>query len=110
MITKKIKTALDEVGIPCYFITRGNNPAPCVVYNYNEKPKFFADNEEKAIQYTVLLNLYCNNNIENTKKLVYLLLAVIVILIVVILVLVLKKDNTSSDVSSIRVSECPSVL
>lgn len=70
MITKKIKTALDEVGIPCYFITRGNNPAPCVVYNYNEKPKFFADNEEKAIQYTVLLNLYCNNNIENTKKLV----------------------------------------
>ena len=70
MITKKIKTALDEVGIPCYFITRGNNPAPCVVYNYNEKPKFFADNEEKAIQNTLLLNLYCNNNIENTKKLV----------------------------------------
>ncbi len=68
MITEKIKNALVDIALPCYFITRANDKTDCIVYNYIEKPSRSADNEEKATLYTVMLNLYCKSNIENNKK------------------------------------------
>lgn len=67
-INNKIKEALKTLSIPSYFITRAENPAPCIVYTYIEHPKYFSDNTEKATQYTVLLNVYCISDVENTKK------------------------------------------
>lgn len=69
-INDKIKLALSELDIPSYFITRANNKAPCIVYNYISNPKYFSDNTEKSTQYTVLLNVYCENDVENIKKIV----------------------------------------
>lgn len=69
-INESIRNALSDVGMPSYYVTRGSNKAPCIVYNYTEIPHYFADNEEKASKYTVLLNVYCLENIEVTKKLV----------------------------------------
>lgn len=67
-INNKIKFALSELDIPNYFITRSNNKAPCIVYNYISNPKYFSDNTEKSTQYTVLINLYSLTDIEDTKK------------------------------------------
>ncbi|MGL5190918.1 MAG: hypothetical protein ACRC7S_14850 [Cetobacterium sp.] len=69
-INDKIKVALSELDIPAYFITRAENKAPCIVYNYIETPKYFSDNTEKSTQYTVLINLYSLTDIENSKKIV----------------------------------------
>lgn len=68
MISEKIKSALADVSLPNYFITRANDKTECIVYNYIEKPSRAADNEEKATLYTVMLNLYCKSNVENNKK------------------------------------------
>lgn len=67
-ITEKVNSALSYLEIPSYFITRGENKAPCVVFNYVESPKSFADDEEKITSYTVLLNLYVLSQIEKNKK------------------------------------------
>lgn len=69
MISTLIKKALDNIAIPNYFITRSSNKEDTYcVYNYVATPSYSADNEEKAIKYTVMVNLYCKNNIENNKK------------------------------------------
>lgn len=67
-INEKIKLSLSTLDIPSYFITRGENKAPCIVFNYNESPKSFADDEESITSYTVLLNLYTLSQIEKNKK------------------------------------------
>ena len=67
-ISEKIKSALADISLPNYFITRANDKTECIVYNYTEKPCRSADNEEKATMYTVMLNLYCKSNVENNKK------------------------------------------
>lgn len=69
-ISEKIKNALADISLPNYFITRANDKTECIVYNYIEKPSRMADNEETAILYTVMLNLYCKSNVENNKKLI----------------------------------------
>ena len=68
MISKLIKNALDELSIKNYFITRANEKEECIVYNYTSKPFRYADNDEKAIKYEVMINIYCKNNIENYKR------------------------------------------
>ena len=54
--------------IPNYFITRASDKNECIVYNYVATPSWSADNEEKAVKYTVMVNLYCKQNIEKYKK------------------------------------------
>lgn len=68
MISTLIKNALDNVALSNYFITRATDKDECIVYNYVATPSWSADNEEKAVKYTVMVNLYCKKNIEKYKK------------------------------------------
>lgn len=68
MISTLIKNTLDGLALPNYFITRASDKDECLVYNYVATPSYSADNEEKAIKYTVMINLYCKKNIEKNKK------------------------------------------
>lgn len=67
-MNKLIAQALNSIGIPIYFITRGTNNVECVVYNYISNPSYYADNTPKGTEYTILLNVYSKTNIEITKK------------------------------------------
>ena len=69
-ITDKIRKALESIDIENYYIERGNEKNNCIVYTYSEFPDYYADNKEKSVKYTVLLNLYTLNSIEKYKKLV----------------------------------------
>lgn len=68
-MSERIKNALQNIGIPCYFLTRGKNNVECIVYNYISSPLYYADNTIKATRYTVLLNVYlkANRDIEQMK-------------------------------------------
>lgn len=68
-MSERIKNALQNIGIPCYFLTRGKNNVECIVYNYISSPLYYADNTIKATRYTVLLNVYlkAHRDIEQMK-------------------------------------------
>lgn len=68
MISTLIKNALDGLALPNYFITRASDKDECIVYNYVATPSYSADNEEKAVKYRVMVNLYCKKNIERNKN------------------------------------------
>lgn len=67
-IHKNIKDALEGIGLKVYFVTRGSNKPPCITYNYINNPKLYNDNEEQAEEYTILVNVIVQDNIEKTKK------------------------------------------
>lgn len=74
MINKLITKTLKPCGLPIYFITRGENAAPCVVFNAVESPGGFSDDKEDLTEYTVLLNVYITSDryvdtIEKIKEL-----------------------------------------
>ena len=58
MINPLITNALKESGLPIYYVNRGDNPTPCVVFTIVESPGSFSDDVEDLTEYTVLLNLY----------------------------------------------------
>lgn len=62
MINKLITQTLKPCGLPVYFITRGENPPPCVVFNVVEAPGGFSDDREDITEYTVLLNVYISSD------------------------------------------------
>lgn len=62
MINKLIMETLAPLNLPIYFITRGENPTPCIVFNYIKTPLTFADDTSDLMEYTVLLNLYIEPN------------------------------------------------
>ena len=68
MISDLIKNALNNINLPNYFITRASDKEECIVYNYVAVPSWSADNEEKAVKYNVIVNLYCKRNIEQNKR------------------------------------------
>ena len=65
---KKIRKALNDIGIPCYFVTRGNNDVECIVYNYIPFPSYYADNKLKGTKYTILINIYSKEKTEFLKN------------------------------------------
>lgn len=67
-MTNKIKEVLNSIGIKSFFITKEAFNGECVVYNYTSKSLYYADNIEKAREYTILLNVYSVNDIEKTKE------------------------------------------
>lgn len=70
MILDKINEALEGTGLTGYYITRRNNPLPCVVYSCTSLPKSKADNVIDTIEYTVLCNILVVEDIENSKKII----------------------------------------
>lgn len=58
MINPLITKALKESGLPVYYVNRGENPTPCVVFTIIESPGGFSDDIEDLTEYTVLLNVY----------------------------------------------------
>lgn len=64
----EIRRALDVVGLPNYFVTRGSNNTECIVYNYTSTPCYYADNTLKGTEYTILLNIYTKDKVEAYKK------------------------------------------
>ena len=64
MILNKIKEALEGTGLTGCYITRRNNPLPCVVYSYTSLPKSNADNVIDTIEYTVLCNILVVEDID----------------------------------------------
>lgn len=63
-----IQETLSGSGIDNYYITRDKEAGECVVYNYYSYPKYYADNEEKATEYVVLLNAIVKENVEDFKR------------------------------------------
>lgn len=67
-MNKKIGQALLSVGLPVYYITKGNKKdTEYIVFNYSAYPSTYADNKLKGTNYTILINLYCTSNIEEYK-------------------------------------------
>lgn len=58
MINPLIVNALLDVNLPVYFISRGDNPTPCIVFTVVETPAAYSDNQEDMTEYNVLLNVY----------------------------------------------------
>ena len=67
MINPLITKALKESGLPVYYVNRGENPTPCVVFTIIESPGSFSDDVEDLTEYTILLNLYISPE-EYVKK------------------------------------------
>lgn len=63
-MNEKIKKVLDNLKIESFYLTRKNYKGECVVYNYISNPLYYADNEEKAREYTILLNVYSKEKID----------------------------------------------
>lgn len=63
-----IRKALSPLKIKSFYSIRGDYIGECIVYNYISKPGYYADNREKSRKYTILLNVYSTDNIEDTKK------------------------------------------
>lgn len=66
-IVNLIEDALKPLGMDTFYITRGENKGECIVYTYISNSQGFADNREYASKYTVLLNVYSFDKIEDTK-------------------------------------------
>lgn len=65
-----IKNALQNTGLPCYFLKKLDETSEGIVYNYIEMPLAYGDMRESSTKYTILLNLYTKSKIELTKKIV----------------------------------------
>lgn len=63
-----LKDIFSKLGFKSFYITRGTEKAPCIVYNYILKPCNYSDNKLESMEYTVLLNLYVTSNIEKSKE------------------------------------------
>lgn len=57
-----------ELDIPAYYITRRNNNAPCLVYQFIESPKANSDDIEEITEYEVFLILYAGEDIVTQKR------------------------------------------
>lgn len=65
---KKIKEALNSISIPSYYLIRDGTEEECIVYSYISNPQEYADNAIRNTKYTILINIYVKNNVENIKK------------------------------------------
>ncbi|WP_338630412.1 hypothetical protein [Clostridium baratii] len=70
MMNEKIKKALDSIGVKCFFQHRGDYKGECVVYTHISNPLSYADNRETVREYTILLNVYSKEDIENKNEMV----------------------------------------
>ncbi|MGL5152979.1 MAG: hypothetical protein ACRC7N_20670 [Clostridium sp.] len=57
-----IVDTLKDIELEAYYLTRPSELMECIVFNYIFKPCCNADNEIKAYEYTVLLNLYVKSD------------------------------------------------
>lgn len=70
-MNKKIGKALSIVGLPTYFISKGvSKDKEYILFNYLSYPSLYADNSLKGTNYTILINLYCINNVEQYKSII----------------------------------------
>lgn len=69
-INDEIRKAVESLGLPAFFIERGNNPVPCVVFNYIGGGHSFSDNKEDSMKYDVLINVICAKEVTKTATLV----------------------------------------
>lgn len=53
-----INEALSSVGIDAYYLYRPNLLGENAVYTYTMKPIAYADNEIKAFEYSILINIF----------------------------------------------------
>lgn len=67
-MNEKIKIVLDSIGFKNFYLERSSENDECVVYNYFSNGKSFADNKEKIREYTILLNVYSNSNIDERNE------------------------------------------
>lgn len=66
-ILEDIEKTLSPLGLEVYFITRGNNPPPCIVVNYTQSDGDYYDNSIEDIEILFNLNIILGSNIEDTK-------------------------------------------
>lgn len=67
-MNEKLEKILDSINIKNFYVGRGTYKDECCVYNYMEKPAFYADNMKKGTEYTILINLYVKNDIDLKKE------------------------------------------
>lgn len=67
-INEKIKEALKDISLSKHYLKRKDNEVNCIVYNYIEKPLQYGDLKEFGTQYTVLLNLYTTQKVEENRN------------------------------------------
>ncbi|WP_321833485.1 hypothetical protein [Clostridium butyricum] len=69
-IKEKIKLLIPDLPIPIYYLKRPDEERNCIVYTYTETPALVGDMKELGTKYTILFNLYCADNVEDTKELI----------------------------------------
>lgn len=68
-ILNLISKALENIEIPNSYMKRAKDTEECIVYNYIEIPNSYGDMKEASTKYTVLLNVYTNeDNLEDIKE------------------------------------------
>ena len=67
-IVDKIDNALRSINIPSFHVTKKIFDEECIVYSYISNSGYSADNENKCNIYTVLINIYTNEDNVETKK------------------------------------------
>lgn len=67
-IIDKIDNALKSINIPSFHVTKKVFDGECIVYSYISNPGYSADNKNKCNRYTVLINIYTNEDNVEIKK------------------------------------------
>lgn len=67
-INKEIIEAVKPLGLSAFFIERGNNSIPCIVFNYFSNGKTFSDNKQESEEFTVLINILTYSNVTATNE------------------------------------------
>lgn len=70
IINELIVNALAPLNIPIYFISRLENPTPCIVFNYIQSPAEFSDDDVDLKEYNIIINLYIEPEryVQTTEK------------------------------------------
>lgn len=67
-INKQIIEAVKPIGLSAFFIERGNNPVPCVVFNFFSNGKTYSDNVEESEEFNILINVLTDKNVTVTNS------------------------------------------
>lgn len=69
-LSEMIKQISLDINIPCFYLKRPADYNNCIVYTYTEVPGLMGDMKELGTKFTILFNLYCESDVEDTKQLV----------------------------------------